>query len=430
MDVSEFTPLVAHHFEHRFKALACDISQGRIKLTRPYTFPTGLRIGQSPSHLIAELVGSAEITPGGDFALERPTRPETVSNTSAFFCPGFEVNETQVPLFRISKEWLRFGHFILATPHDAEVFAKKVHFPLSGVPISHPEAQVPLLIMPSSNHLILWDIHIIRTDGVRVLYRTVGTAIVVRRDASKDDVATGLGHAVPETLGMNLGRDRSSDVFAQQLLSLADQAVDEQIIDDFIRQHGHLFAKALNCRNALPQVRLKWIDPPPGTQIKESVPDYLMERDDGYYDILDLKKGLLRRGIVKGRPSRRRFGVDVSDLIAQLSGYRKYFGAKANQDWALEHYGVRTNKPRLIRIVGNYDTCSRGDVDDVLEQYRDDLVLLSYADVVDLLRRRTSPLPPITPAYEELLAFDKNSGSRTVPLTFEGYIDSPGDLDT
>lgn len=392
MQAREFIDAVGDCFERWLRILAVEISKGRLTFDGPHSFASGLRIASSPHHFVAELVGSTHMEHPDGLVLTRPNRPERVPNTSAFFSPGFHVDDSQTSALRIAREGGAFVNLTLCTAYDKAVFEKKIGSPLRGPSLCNPCAEVPLVILPSADHLIFQNINIVRADRYRVMYRTVPTAVVVRHGVSRDYFTIELprefgkslreGHPLP---GVNVGYDRRSGVFAEQLLSLADQDVHELVIDRFIRQHADCFAKALGYGRALAQVKLKWVRRTEGDP-KESTPDYLMQRDDGYFDILDLKRGLLLRPVVKGKPGRLRFTDYVSELIAQLNGYRRYFATERNREWALRKRAVRVSNPRLIGIVGNYDTFERDRVERVCQRYQDHIVLLSYSDVVDLLR--------------------------------------------
>ena len=115
-----------------------------------------------------------------------------------------------------------------------------------------------------------------------------------------------------------------------------------------------------------------------------------MEREDGFFDILDLKKALLKQSItVKARPRGIRFNWYVSNLIAQLMDYRRYFDCKTNREWAHSNHGIKVNNPFLIGVVGNFDTYKKERVDLALEPYRDNIVIHSYQNIVDLLHYKS-----------------------------------------
>jgi hypothetical protein len=193
----------------------------------------------------------------------------------------------------------------------------------------------------------------------------------------------------PDILGLNLGYDASDQSFAVNLLSLTNQATNERVIDRFIADRKRHFAKALGYKDAISQPSLKIIDSNElGPDDEFLQPDYLMEKEDGTYDILDLKKALVS-SVTVGSPKRLRFNAYVNELIAQLHGYKRYFQSDKNREWAKTNLGIQTDQNlRLIGVVGNHNNFFRGTVDIALDQYKKHIVVFSYSDIVDLLKKR------------------------------------------
>jgi hypothetical protein len=134
---------------------------------------------------------------------------------------------------------------------------------------------------------------------------------------------------------------------------------------------------------------LHWIEKKYENPDEDSKPDYLMERLDGKFDILDLKTGAIRyKSLTKGGKARIRFVDYVDELVAQLVVYKRYFGSLANKEWAYEKYGIQTDNIRLIGIVGNQNNFIQKEVSAALKKYADEIVILSYPDLVALLRKR------------------------------------------
>ena len=412
MDSATFIKTVGDFFESWLKSVAFRINDGEMKIAEPHSYPTVLRVGESPSHYIAELLGSTEISPfHEDYELQRPTAPEKCENTSSFFNPGFDVDPDQKSCIQFSDsvQCRAFVGIALCTEYDKTIFSNKVSFPISNVKWMPQDAEIPLSIPPSVNYILFRHVDLIRTDSFRVLFRTISTAFVVKKSSQKNELLDWLtrtsldpsinipyiaqsrqGH--PDILGLNVGFNASSESFARQLASLSDQNITEPVIDKFVQAHADQFASALGYRRALSQIELQWVDREPGDP-EVSKPDYLMERGDGHFDILDLKKAALKyKSVTVGKKARIRFNSYVSELIAQLNGYERYFNSEANREWAINQYRVRVKKPLLIGVVGNYDNFIRENVDLALEQYKDNIAVLSYQDVTDLLRKGSSPV--------------------------------------
>ena len=163
-----------------------------------------------------------------------------------------------------------------------------------------------------ANYLLFRRVDLIRTDSLRVLFRTISTAFVVRKSEEATNLSSWLiqtaqGYANNkdyfDILGLNIGFDASYEGFARQLASLSDLKVSEPTIDRLIQTHAHLFAKALGYRRALSQIELQWIKREDNDPII-SKPDYFLEREDGFFDILDLKKALLHKPVTTGKKAR------------------------------------------------------------------------------------------------------------------------------
>jgi hypothetical protein len=116
-------------------------------------------------------------------------------------------------------------------------------------------------------------------------------------------------------------------------------------------------------------------------------PDYLLKRADGYCDILDLKKSLIEeKTLVKGKKKRIMFKDYVGSLIGQLNGYKRYFNDPEHIKLAKKQ-GIIVNNPKLYGIVGNHNNFVFEDVQLALEPYKDNIVLLGYNSIVDLLKK-------------------------------------------
>jgi hypothetical protein len=389
-------------FENTLKSALMQIEWGTIVIRGPYSFPTMLRVAESPDHYVAELLGSTLRRAPSLFKLKRPSSTEKIPTTTSFFTPGFPVSDEHECTIAVSSHHSVFQALTICTDYDELLFKRKLDFSLPGK-ILRREAQVPLYIAPSADYLFFQDVSLIRTDSFRILFRKFSTALVVKKGISKTELSSFYAYVVQQgnawmrtryggfIPGLNLGYDADAETFAQELASLADQNIKEPLVDKFIQTHSSLFARALGHERVLSQIKLQWIERRPEDP-EFSTPDYLMERKDGSFDILDLKRALLPskyKSITIGKRARIRFNSYVSELCAQLQGYERYFHSQVNRQWAHDQHGITLEEPRLYGIVGNYDNFDREDVDLALQQYKDRIVILSYQDVIELLRSRS-----------------------------------------
>jgi hypothetical protein len=141
------------------------------------------------------------------------------------------------------------------------------------------------------------------------------------------------------------------------------QGLRETTIGDFLRGHPEILRRALGTRKFIYEPYLPWIEGPPENSDVAINPDLLIERNDGYYDIYDLKTALLDKvSITKDERRRRRFIDCVNGGVAQLSHYAEYFTYPANQQLARDKYGIEVKDPSLILVVGNFDNANPSEV--------------------------------------------------------------------
>ena len=98
----------------------------------------------------------------------------------------------------------------------------------------------------------------------------------------------------------------------------------------------------------------------------------MVKRDDGFYDIYDLKTAALwKMNILKGERKRRRFIDYVEKGVAQLANYREYFEYPKNRDLAKSKYGIEVQDPKLVLVVGNWENTDLKEIDEACRRYRD-----------------------------------------------------------
>jgi hypothetical protein len=88
----------------------------------------------------------------------------------------------------------------------------------------------------------------------------------------------------------------------------------------------------------------------------------------------------------------------VTELVSQLSTYKRYFDRPKNAAWAKEHLGVQTSEPRLFGLIGNFDSFDNDEVALASDPYKDNVVVMSYAALIDLLRARQGGTSVKSPA--------------------------------
>lgn len=394
------------------------IHDKKIVLFCDFSFSNILRIAESPTHFICELYGSKEYKTSERISLTTTQKAEKVLSTTSFFVPGNNINDNVTASISIQAIDNSFTALRIGTAYDVERVNEIFNLNQLTATITCSKATLPLRITSDADLLALIDIELIRAADLRIYYRIISSAFIVKKDISEDRLINWLKERVEASMrlctttntliGLNTTVDLPAETFAKQLISLSNQDVTEPIIDSFLYDNANYFTKAMGYIDAYSQKTLKWIERDSDDPY-ESRPDYLMKRDDNCFDILDLKTGALKfKSLTKSKKSgkggkvRIRFIDYVSELIAQLHDYNKYFTTEANSKWAYTNHGIKVDKPKLIGIVGNYNNFDKDKVETIISRYRHDIAIMSYYDLANLLRaqammaKKGSPITAIT----------------------------------
>ncbi len=156
--------------------------------------------------------------------------------------------------------------------------------------------------------------------------------------------------------------------------------VRETTIGEFLKANSQIINKAFDCQRFVYEPDLEWIEGNEKYPDEKTInPDLMIEREDGFFDIVDLKtiKDESKR-ITTGQHKRRRFIDYVSEGIAQLSNYKEYFTYEKNRSHAFAKYGIKVDNPKLILVVGSYDNVNAEEVREACRAYKEDLEIRDY----------------------------------------------------
>ncbi|MDX2024323.1 MAG: hypothetical protein SF187_29040 [Deltaproteobacteria bacterium] len=376
MTKQEWAGVISLNFDSWFRWLR---TSGRLDAAA-VTYPTQLRLAESPSHFLAELCGEANDYQG----LKQASKIERIPSTATFFNPGDSGLDPDGYNLSPGKFNL-FDGMMFSTPYDQERLSEKLLFSVANVRLrSLGKGPYTINIAKQDSGIVLRNVDCVRSDGLRVWFRSIGTALVIRRNTTQDEFLSWLQENIYSIGGIS----SRPDEFGRQLTSLADQPVAEEVLDIFLREHSAQFAEALGYVEAIAQPRLVWQEGSDESGVRESIPDYLLLKSDGTADILDIKRSVLARSGVTGGRARPKFNSYIQELIAQLSTYKRYFASEANRKYALEHFGIRVTSPTLIGIVGNHDNLPKVDIARAIQNHRSDLTLLNFHTPAALHRSR------------------------------------------
>lgn len=250
--------------------------------------------------------------------------------------------------------------------------------------------ELPFHFSENATNIFLENIAIVSQEKGIYSFRRHSTTLVVHKSISISDFGslinklfnTSYLNKLPPLVGCKLKSQLISE-----LKSLAYHKVDETAIDKFIQLISDDFAKSLGYKSAKSNIRLEIQGSiSTDTEKKFLTPDFLMEKDNGYYDILDLKLGLLSADFAFGDWTNSYFSSYATKLLGQLNGYKKYFSDPENKKWAFEKHAIKVQNPKLIGIAGNHNNFDRKIVDAALEGNISDFNLISYNELAILLK--------------------------------------------
>lgn len=393
MNVTEFQSSCYNIFKHTLNWFHNEHQKGTLTYPNEPSYATQLRIAVSPTHYLAELFGSKSFLAKEEIDISiKPM--ERLTDSTSFFLPGKKIVGDEPAIMRFYGQDHRVtGKFVLGVGVDFQEAEKRLGLKLPSVKLTYKEG-VALKIEDAADKVFITNMDVLRVEGVRIYFRNVVLGIAIQKSSLsvlqfknwlKGNIE-GPFFECKQAVGVLYDYDTTKERIARQLISLSEQKISEKLIDNFLEEQRDTFASALGYEKAYPKCRFKWVQRENNDPCV-SIPDYLMKRKDGSFDILDLKKGFIGRKLTKGKPARLRFIDCVTELIAQLVMYQRYFNFEKNRKFARETYGIKTdNTIKLIGIVGNYYEFESDEVNKALTQYKDNITLIGYADLANYIR--------------------------------------------
>lgn len=182
-----------------------------------------------------------------------------------------------------------------------------------------------------------------------------------------------------EAKGIHLTIDEEEErlLVAGQLQNMYQMpGLRETTIGDFLKLHPEIIKRAFKTDEFKYEPYLEWKEHGGTCDDTAINPDLLIKRNDGYYDIYDIKKSaLFKKNITKGGSKRRRFIDYVEEGAAQLANYREYFTYSKNVEHAKNKYDVEVKDPKLVLVVGNWDNASFEEVEQAQRRYSDIFII-------------------------------------------------------
>lgn len=174
--------------------------------------------------------------------------------------------------------------------------------------------------------------------------------------------------------------DINVDLLYSQFLNIYSfQKLRETTIGEFLNQNKVILERAFSSDKVLYEPNFDWIEGNPDDEEKSINPDFMIKREDGFYDICDLKLPYWdNKKLTKGKRKRRSFLQIVDDAISQLANYEDYFNFKKNAEFAKAKYDVKIKDPKLIIVIGNFYNYDQKEIEEASRKLKINYNIIDY----------------------------------------------------
>lgn len=385
MKLSEFVDSTLYLWNKYLSTLYSSLSEGKLKLgTGRLLYPNLALFTETKDHFIFELLGATEHFAG----LKAFTHkyPSTVEYLGQF------EGQQELPIFRLGARNSGIITLMLSSEIDLNAVKERFGF-VTDQWKTHlvRKGKDGALFSFSETFQSCFFNNCLVINRLNEIYRVkyILYAEIVSKDFPEEEYAGDLSrrlnkpaYATNELFGIHYIMDSRYNDYAlsgqfANIFLLPE--LRETRIGEFLRKHPSFICRALDCKEYLYNKEFEWVEGNPNTKEKSIQPDLMLEREDGNYDICDLKTAITRKeSITKGQHRRRRFIDYVEEGTAQLVNYEEYFKFKKNADWAWSRYKVKVNNPRLILIVGNYENAPRAEIEEATRKLKPNYQIIDY----------------------------------------------------
>lgn len=175
------------------------------------------------------------------------------------------------------------------------------------------------------------------------------------------------------------GRREQALLLAGQFQNLYLSNLRETTIGEFLQRNPEIVKRAFKTEHFEYEPYLEWKERDGTCEDTAINPDLMVKREDGFFDIYDLKTARhASPSLTKGKRNRRRFIDYVNEGLAQLANYREYFQYQANADWARDRYGIEVHEPKLVLVVGSWENANQDEIRQALRAHSVDVSIIDY----------------------------------------------------
>jgi hypothetical protein len=135
-----------------------------------------------------------------------------------------------------------------------------------------------------------------------------------------------------------------------EFINLPD--ISEPDITKYLEKNPEILQISFGAHNLNPQTDLIWQYDTDKPNLK---PDFLIEKMDGFCDILEFKLPKLKSKPIVGTEVRQHPSFEIDSAIAQINEYDYWFAQEVNRRWLEENKGIRVLNPIKHLVIGHSD---------------------------------------------------------------------------
>lgn len=229
---------------------------------------------------------------------------------------------------------------------------------------ANPDMNVPMMIGPEASYVDLRNVLLVSAMNSLVRIRHIRYGLLINKASTEKEFRDYLNkilevkpdHSPVGFAFLAKGDEEKIHLAAQFANIFLMDKLHETSIGSFLNDHEEIILDALNGKSLIIEPYITWQTQSPDPEESAINPDMFIQRQDGYYDIYDLKLPLLDSNeVTTGARRRRRFKVSIEDGIAQLAHYQEFLSKPKNQAEVERLYDVKFKNPVFGLIVGNYE---------------------------------------------------------------------------
>lgn len=156
---------------------------------------------------------------------------------------------------------------------------------------------------------------------------------------------------------------------------------DELKITNFLEKNPKILQIAFGTHKLNAQVILEWQYESSKPNLK---PDFLIERMDGYVDILEFKLQNLKTEPIVGSEVRSHPSFEVDSAISQIEQYNQWCAQDVNRQWLEREKNIKVMYPIKYLVIGHSENFTAKDRQKLRETR--DTVVFTYDEFIEMAR--------------------------------------------